>query len=232
MQLPQASEHTAQRENLIPLYCRTLYKYMIYIDNLNRINWSLHFSHKTKIFLFSYLDSHRIRAVGPAWSWGWRVWINPVRDSYMASLPLWLLLPLTPSVNLSDIVPLTFSWSSLAHSLCPGCFFCFDRSCSSLDLASSPMPSDRWSHPNTQAHRPCSPQPRWSCPVTCVIVRLPPASPFDCKPHSGRVYHHGPRALCCARHRGGSQLTSAEQMNKYMSKWRHTSMKGWQEAKL
>ena len=95
MQLPQASERTVQRENFIPLCRRMLYNRLEYKHH------KLEFTcfHKTKIFLFNYFRFPQVSGYGPC------MVLRLVggdqycpENSYMASLPLCLLLPLPPSL--------------------------------------------------------------------------------------------------------------------------------------
>lgn len=103
--------------------------------NTNIVNWSSHASTKLRF--------PQVPGYGPAWSWGWWVGINTVQRTLT-----WLAC-LSAFFYRLDLVSLTFSWFSLAHSLHSGCFFCFGRSCNSLDWDNSPTPPNRWAFPVT-----------------------------------------------------------------------------------
>ena len=97
MQLPQTSEHTAQRKNFIPRRCHMLYKCLEYKHN--KVEFTCF--HKSKIFLFNCLWFPQDSGYWPCMilrSMGVDQYCSV--NSYMASLPLCLLLPLPPSLML------------------------------------------------------------------------------------------------------------------------------------
>ena len=168
MQLPQTSEHTAQRENLIPRRCHLLYKCLEHKHN--KVEFTCF--HKSKIFLFNCLWFPQDSGYWPCMilrSMGVDQYCS--ENSYVASLPLCLLLPLPPPSCFRTL----FFWLLLVLH---GSVFTQAVSFALIGLAialSEIIPrcpqTGEGSRSQTPVDSPCSTHPSWSFPVTCVTVR-------------------------------------------------------------
>lgn len=161
----------------------------------NIINCSLYFPTEP---MFSYpITLTMTTLVFVLWvHWGWRAWIHIDRELFCGQQEQAQLLPFSCHSRSSSCSGAWFLWlspgppgpktfaqavssalTSLAIALGLASFPISSKSCVlSITCAQSPAPLPWSSHQS------------WSCWITCVMIRLPSASPFDCQPHPGKDY--------------------------------------------